>query len=143
LYVEYFDYSIPEEPVQIDSQDSWNDIEQLLQKSQTGERQRLEKKLQEIDRNLEKRHSIHGDIISDLDHRIEEYEEELRVQKRQLHGPTETDRLEELISELKERRQEKRLEHWRDIQELEHERRQLLFELEELEETEDLISYLL
>ncbi|MDZ7688601.1 MAG: hypothetical protein U5J64_07765 [Halobacteriales archaeon] len=141
--MEYFDYSVPDEPFQTDTPDSWNDIERLLQKSQTGERQRLEKKLQEIDRHLEKRRSIHGDIINDLDHRIEEYEEELRVQKRQFHGPTETDRLEELLSELKEKRQERRLEHWRDIQELEQERRQLLFELEELEDAENLISYLL
>jgi trichohyalin len=129
--VEYFDYSGADPEFQD------FDIEEFLERSQSREAERLEKELERIDRQLEKRDEIHRDALDELKSKRDWYIDRLKTLYRR---PTdERDRQEEVKQRIEEiyrdLRGEKRA-RWRDRQELERERREILRELNEVEDTD-------
>jgi len=124
--VEYFDYN----------EFSELDIESFLERSQDREGQRLESQLEEIERQLEERSQLHDEIVGELESKLEWYIDRLERLYRQGRG-RDSDR-EDLKSKIEDFYREIRQERqsaWREKQDLEKERRQLLHDLDELEES--------
>lgn len=110
------------------------DIEELLEQTTAQESNRIEAELQRIDDQLEARDQLHTEIIDELESKLHQYLQRLE-QDRKLPGRTESDKLKSDIKQFyRELRNEKR-EHWKHKQTLERERRELLRELTELEQT--------
>lgn len=117
-----------------DAGDSWGDIDvrQLLEESQAREQEQLEQELAQIEQQLDEREQIHGEIVSDLEWKLDRYTDRLEhlytIGKGRLDGTREQikDRIEEFYRELREEHRE----HWQDRQQLEHERRAVRRELE-------------
>ena len=109
------------------------DVEDFLEKSQEKQRERLEQELDRIEDQLEERRQIHEDTIDELESKRDWYIDRLEtlyqrnVGKQGERGKLKT-RIEELYTAI---RTEKR-SHWRDRQELERERREVLHSLAEL-----------
>lgn len=127
--MDYFDYN--------DFSDF--DVEAFLEESQEREKQRLESELEEIERQLEERDQLHGEIVEELESKLDWYLERLERMYKQMRGSSgERERLKGKISSFYTRIQEEKQQHWQDKQELEHEKRQLLQSIDELEELDDL-----
>lgn len=121
-FVEYFDYG--EEGLE---------IEEFLEESQQLEEQRLEEELERIEHQLEERDRIFEKHREELETRLEWYLDRLEKAYK-LTGPV--DELKHKIEDFYRLIRDERLQHWRDRQELEKERRELLNELRELEDTD-------
>ncbi|MFB6199856.1 MAG: hypothetical protein ABEJ83_03180 [Candidatus Nanohaloarchaea archaeon] len=110
------------------------DVERFLEESQEQERQRLESELERIKDQLEEREIIHREVIEELNSKKDWYVDQLETLYQRSQGKIsgERDRLRNRINEIyREFREEKR-SRWRDRQELEKERRELIRRLEEL-----------
>ena len=142
--MDYFEYS--EEPSDLFGRKtgSWDwDVEEFLERSQEQERQKLEHELQRIGRQLDRRNELHEETVEELESKLDWYSDRLKQLYTQFsgkHGEREKlkDRIEEFYTEL---RRENR-SNWRDRQELEQERREILRELTEVK-MNDLLSELL
>jgi trichohyalin len=130
--VEYFDYSSVSPGGEID------DVQQFLEKSTKKEKQRLEKLLQQIDNQLEERGRIHQEATEELESKLDWYIE--RLEKHYLRstgkGDGEREKLKQRIEEFYREMREEDRQHWRDKQELEKDRREIIRELNELDDTE-------
>ena len=133
--MDYFDYSEDF----LESGEAFDfDIESFLEESQGLEQQRLEEDLESIDQQLEQRGEIYNEVTAELESKLEWYVDRLQeLNQRPFSGDKEEEgklktKIEEFYSEL---RQERR-SAWRDKQELEKERRELLRELDEIDELE-------
>ena len=142
--MDYFDYSEDSGDLFDQGVDSWEwDVEEFLQQSQQQERQKLQQELQRIGRQLDRREGLHEETVSELESKVEWYSdrlEQLRNQFSGKHGEREKlkDRIQAFYTEL---RREKR-NNWRDRQELEQERGEILRELTDVK-MDDLLSDLL
>ena len=138
--MEYFDYG------------PWNqnrdsntgfDIQQFLDQSRQSEEDRLKRELEAIEQQLSRREMLQEQALDGLRSKLDWYLERLeRVYQR---PGSQKDKQERLKQEIREFYQQIRLEKrsaWRDIQELETERRRLHGELSELEDSE-IVSELL
>ena len=139
--MDYFDYSEDF----LESGEAFDfDIESFLKESQELEQQRLEEELERIDQQLEQREEICNEATKELESKLEWYVDQLEdLNQRPFSSDKEEKehlktKIEEFYSEL---RQERR-SAWRDKQELEKERRELLQELDEIE-AQDLVEDLL
>lgn len=109
-------------------------VRQLLDQSQEEERERLAQELEQIEDQLERRDTVHEDIVSELEWKIERYTDRLEhlymIGKGRRDGTREQlkDRIESFYTALREEQRE----HWRDRQELERERRELRRRLAEV-----------
>ncbi|ELZ80156.1 calcium binding protein [Haloferax gibbonsii ATCC 33959] len=130
--MEYPDYS----DVELFLEDQEPEWTRLLERSQQRHEQRLEDELDRIDDQLQQRDKIHEDAIEELKSKLDWYKQRLKDLYHHSFGQQEKkQRLKNQIDRFyKELRTEKR-QHWRDIQELESERRQLLVEIDEHDDT--------
>lgn len=133
--MEYFDYDGAAKRI-LDGSRSWEiNVEQLLEQSQTAKRERLTQELEQLEAQLTERKAIHRTLVEELEKHINRYVDQLRSLYTGFSAVDEdrSDRLKQAIrSFYRELRQERRA-HWQDRQQLEQERRDLLHELDELE----------
>lgn len=118
------------------TQSSWDDVDGFLEQSILNEKQRLEQQLQQIYRQLEERNQIHNQKMDSIESEIRKQTDRLESAER---GPGNNDinirhRLEELYTQKWEAEQSL----WRDKQDLLGEKRNLMRELQELDESKDL-----
>lgn len=117
--------------------ESWDfDVEEMLERSEEAAEQRLEDELERVKNQLEERESVHQDIVDELEGKLEWYQD--RLESLYTIGTGKRDGTRERLKYRIERfyaliRDEKR-EFWRDRQDLERERREVMRELEELDE---------
>jgi trichohyalin len=122
--MEYFEYG---------EKDFDFDVEEFLRDSQEQQEDRLEAELERIEQQLEERETIFEQHRGDLESKLNWYLDRLE----QAYKTTgDVDELKEKVTEFYELLREERVRHWRDKQELEKERREMLRELDELEETD-------
>jgi chromosome segregation ATPase len=124
--VDYFDY------------DRFSDfnIEEFLEKSQEQERKRLEKELKQIEDQLNQRDRLHEELIEEIGSKLDWYLERLDTMYKQSRGKSgERDQLKKKIDEFYRELREQKQQHWQDRQKLEKERRDIIRELEELDES--------
>lgn len=119
--MKYFEYD--------DSPDDKLDIERFLQDSTARQEERLEQELTRIEEQLSEREEIFEAHRSELESKLDWYIERLETAYRQHRDPEE---LKQRIEKFYRLLRQERVKHWRDTQELEQERRELLRELEEL-----------
>jgi len=121
--VEYFEYG----------DDLGFDIEEFLEESQRQQQDRIETELERIECQLEERERIFEQHREDLESKLDWYLERLEKAYKRTGSVEE---LKDTVTEFYELLREERVRHWRDKQELEQERRELLRELDELEDTD-------
>jgi trichohyalin len=124
--VEYFDYDL-ETPAES------FDVEEFLRRSEENAEQRLEEELERIEKQLDDRQQLFEDAKDELESKIELYLERLETAYRTRGSPEE---LKQLIDEVYQELRREKLKHWRDKQELETERREILREINELEHSD-------
>lgn len=134
--MDYFDYTGFEDTPNTGF--DWS-IEDWLEQSEEEQKQRLEDELKRIQQQLDQRERIHEESVSELESKRDRYIERLqRLYKQNFGKQGEKQRLKQGIEEFyAELRKEKRV-FWRDIQELEKEKRDLLTELDEVDDLSDL-----
>lgn len=108
-----------------------------MERSQESEKQRLEQELEHIREQLENREKLHQEVTEKLKSKQDWYVERLeKLYERGIgkHGKRQglKNRIEEIYQAI---RKEKR-SHWQDQQQLEKDRREILREIEELENTD-------
>jgi len=123
--VEYFEYDA--------TFDDELDVERFLRESASQQEQRLEQELARIDEQLSERAEIFEAHVSELESKLEWYVERLETAYRQRREPED---LKQRIEEFYQLLRQERVKHWRDKQELEQERRELLRELDELSDAD-------
>jgi len=120
--------------------DDW-DLDQFLDENQENQRQRLEAELARIQDQLDRRDEINEEVLDELGSKLDWYLERLEDE----YGSPGSSNVDELKSEIKRFysliRDEKQ-QHWKDKQELEKVRRQLLREIDELTADGDLFELL-
>ncbi|EMA15186.1 hypothetical protein [Haloarcula marismortui] len=109
------------------------DIEQFLRKSSSRQEQRIEQELARIEEQLSEREEIFETHRSELESKLDWYIERIETAYRQRRDPED---LKQRIEEFYQLLRQERVKHWRDRQELEQERRELLRELEELSDAD-------
>lgn len=122
--MEYFEYG---------EQDPGFDVEEFLEESEENQKQWLEDAVERIELQLEEREAIFDKNSTELESKLDWYLERLKSAYRMNRDVEE---LKEKVDEFYELLREERVRHWRDSQELEKERRELLRELDELEDTD-------
>jgi trichohyalin len=128
--MDYFDYGLDPES------DTGIDIEDVLEQSQESERDRLEKDLERVEELLEDRDRIHEEAIDELESKLDWYLDRLEtLYQRPGREREKRDRLKRRIEKFYEEIREEKTRRWRDRQELEMERRELLRAIEELDDT--------
>lgn len=133
---DYFEYS------EI-NQDQDSSVEEFVNRSLEAEKQRLEDSLSEVEELLEQRVELRESTLEELQSKLDWYIQRLEeLYRRPGSQPDKRavlkDRIEAFYTEIRE---EKRVS-WRDRQELEAERRDLLDELSELEDTDPIFDLL-
>lgn len=132
--VEYFDYD-----ADWGSEFTRNDvdIEDLLEQSEQREKERLERELDRIETQLEERDRIHEEAINELEPKLHWYIDRLETLYTRGGGnQEEREHLKSRITELYRVIREEKTSRWRDRRELEHERRELLRAIEEVEDSD-------
>ncbi|MUV56725.1 hypothetical protein [Halogeometricum sp. CBA1124] len=113
---------------------STEEIEELLEQSQEKEQQRIKNELQRIDQELESRETIHEDIIKELESKINWYTERLNLVYKRTGNPSRIEELKKSLRKFYRELREEQRQNWRDRENLEESRRELLSELDELED---------
>jgi len=112
-------------------------VEEFLEQSQRSEEKRLEDELNRIEEQLESRDQVHEEVVDELESKLDWYRDRLEKLYKQGRGRNNRrDRLKSKISSFYDQLRNEKLEHWQDKQELEMERRQLLRELDEINDVE-------
>lgn len=129
-----FDYSENSSGV-FDQTPAWDvDIEEILEQSKAQQRGWLEAELERIQEQLERRDAIHERIIDELERKLDRYTD--RLERLYKHGIGKIDgtreRLQNRIEEFYKDVREEYRARWRDKQQLEDERREVLRDLEEI-----------
>jgi len=109
------------------------DVERFLQDSTERQEKRLEQELARIEEQLSEREEIFETHKSELESKLDWYIERLETAYRQRRDPED---LKQRIEEFYQLLRQERVKHWRDRQELEQERRELLRELEVLSDAD-------
>jgi primosomal protein N' len=139
----YFDY----EEIAAEREDrtsSWDEsVNRFLEQSQQHHRERLDAELEKINRQLDRRDELHDEIVDALEWKVEWYTD--RLDRLYLHGRGKLDgkrqRLQDRIEAFYQELRNEHRQHWRDRQNLEQERREVLRELAEADA--ELLSELL
>ena len=116
-----------------DQSRSWDiDIEHFLDEAEEAEW--LEEELERIDAELDKRDDLNEKFLSDLEWKIGLYSDQLEsLYKRGLGKYSgERERLKDRIEQFYEEIREEKRKHWRDKQQLQEERREVLRELDRI-----------
>lgn len=109
------------------------DVEQFLTESHEQQEQRLQEELARIEEQLSERSEIFETHRSEFEAKLEWYVERLETAYRQRRDPED---LKQRIDEFYRLLRQERVKHWRDRQELEQERRELLRELDQLSDAD-------
>ena len=109
------------------------DIEEFLEESQERQEQRLDQELERIEQQLEERDRIFEEHRQELESKLDWYLERL---ERAYKLNRDVDELKDKVEEFYDLLREEEVRRWRDRQELEKERREMLRELDELEEAD-------
>jgi len=133
----YLDYDVSDSvDYEIYSQSSWNDIDGFLEQSIRNEKERLEQQLQQIYRQLDDREEIHEEKIESIESEIFRQKERLDSAERR---PGNDDvQVRERLKELYREKRKAKEAVWEDKQDLLQEKRSLVRELRELEESRSL-----
>ena len=124
--MDYFDYS------QELTEDF--DIESFLEESHQQQKQRLNQELEKIDEQLERRELIHQEVLNELESKLDWYTEQLDDLRKRSFGKKERkQRLKQQIQWFYQEIRKEKQQRWRDRQELEKQRRDLLRELNEID----------
>ena len=112
------------------------DTRELIETSQQNHGQRLEEELDRIREQLERRDEVHDEITDDLEWKLDRYKERLEKMHTHARGKAdgERERVKDRINELSTLLREEQRKHWQDKQTLQRERRELLHEIEGIEE---------
>jgi len=111
------------------------DVTDFLEQSQKNERQRLKEELELINRQLEERDRIHQETLDELESKLDWYTDRLETLYKQSRGKNEKrEKLKTHIKELYREIREEKQSRWCDRQELEQDRRDMIRELNELED---------
>ena len=109
------------------------DVEEFLDESQELEEARLEDALEEVNKQLERRKELHEETVCELESKLEWYIDRLeRLYKQSRGRGGRRERLKSKIEGFYEDIREENLRNWRDRQELERQRRELLQSLDEV-----------
>ena len=122
--MEYFEYG---------KQDFDFDIGAFLKKTEERQEIRLETELERIEQQLEEREAIFEHHKEDLESKLDWYLDRL---EKAYKTTGDVGELKQKVTEFYELLREERVRHWRDKQELEKERRDILRELDELEDSD-------
>lgn len=109
------------------------DVERFLTESHERQEQQLQEQLARIEEQLSERTEIFETHRSELESKLEWYVERLETAYRQRRDPED---LKQRIEEFYRLLRQERVKHWRDRQELEQERRELLRELDQLSDAD-------
>jgi len=112
--------------------DDW-DLDQFLEESQESQRQRLETELERIQDQLDNRDKISEEVLDELSSKLDWYLERLEKEYR-TRGSSHVDELKSEVKRFYALIRDEKQQHWSDKQRLERERRELLRELNELED---------
>ena len=132
--MEYFDYEAAS--VNGNTGESWGEIKAFLEQSEEQQKERLAKQLILIGRQLEERKEIREKTTEDIQRQIERCTSTLRqIYQGPFGGNSEeretvTDELADLYAELREVYRQ----YWDDRQTLEKERREIIQQMEELDD---------
>lgn len=125
--MDYFDYDSI-------TPDQDFDVERFLEQSQQQEQERLEDELERIQNQLEKRDRLHDETIDELESKLDWYVERLETLYKRMTGKQgKRDEVKTRIKEFYRQMRKEKRSHWRDRQELEKQRREILRELDEIE----------
>lgn len=141
--MDYFDYNEFTEGGIDEFQPDDFDIEEFLEQSQEQHQKRLEQELERIEEQLEEREEVHREAIDELETKLDWYIERLETLYKRESGTTEEhNHLKQKIEEFYHEIQRENKQIWNDKQSLERERRELLLELDEIEDDELLSEFL-
>jgi DNA repair exonuclease SbcCD ATPase subunit len=128
-----------------DNHGAWEDmdIHELLTRTRDATKERLERELERIKGELDERETIHHSIVEDLKGKVDWYVNQLQALYTGFSVVDEdrSDRLKQEIRSFYQKLRDEQRDHWRDRQRLERERRDLIHQLEELDD--DALKYLL
>lgn len=116
----------------------WDDVDELLEESRRRQENRLKQHLQEVKEQIRERHEVYEKYMEVLENRIEVHQDR-KSDAGNVRRPFKEEvlaKLEDLYESLRGEMREK----WRDIQELEREKREIEKELDELKDAELLDS---
>lgn len=92
---------------------------------------------------MEERNRLHHELLDELESKLDWYLDELRTLYKQRRGKTgRRDEIKTRIREFYREIQGEKRSHWRDRQELEQERRELLSDMSELDNTSEIFDLL-
>jgi primosomal protein N' len=132
------DYDYADREGLVDRLRSWDiDLDEVLEESQESAEERLAEELGRIDRQLEARNDVHDEIVDELEWKVEWYTDRLESLYKMGQGRKDgkRERLQNQIETFYGELREEERKHWRDRQELEQERRDILRELAETEDS--------
>lgn len=112
----------------------WSDVDSLLEESRRRQENRLRQHLQDIEKQIQERHRVYKKYIEIVEERIK-VQQDRKDKAGHVNRPFEEEvltKLEDLYESLRGEIREK----WRDIQDLEREKREIEKELEELKDAE-------
>jgi DNA repair exonuclease SbcCD ATPase subunit len=116
----------------------WDDIDEMLAESRRRQKNRLQQRLDEVQAQIQERHEVYEKYIEIPEERIRVHQDR-KDDAGHVNRPFEEEvlaKLEDLYESLRGEVREK----WRDIQELEREKREIEKELDELKDAELLDS---
>jgi DNA repair exonuclease SbcCD ATPase subunit len=120
-----------------------SDVEDLVEESLQGEESRLRESLERVDELLEERKGLRERHVDELGSKLDWYVDRLEtLYRRPGTGREEIEELKQRIESIYDSLRDERRSAWRDRQELEAERRELLRELRQLEEDQDIVDWL-
>jgi DNA repair exonuclease SbcCD ATPase subunit len=125
----------------VDYLDNDLDIEDFLEETQQNQKHRLEDELEKIREQLDQRDQLHKEILEELESKLDWYLERLENEYSRVGSP-DVDQLKAEVKRFYTQIRNEKQQHWRDKQELEKERRQILQEIDELSLDESLFESL-
>jgi trichohyalin len=123
--MDYFDYL---------GEETGNSIEEILERSQENQQDRIESEIDRLETELDQREEIHESIVGELESKIEWYADRLELVYKRTGNQDRVKELKQRLRRFYRELREERREIWRDRENLEATRRELLAELEELED---------
>lgn len=109
------------------------DLDDFLEEAQQTQQQRLEKELERIQDQLERRDQLKKEALEELESKLDWYLERLENEYR-TRGPSSVEQLKSEVNRFYSLIRDEKQQHWKDTQRLERERRQLLRDLQEIDE---------
>jgi trichohyalin len=116
----------------------WSEVDSLLEESRRRQENRLHQNLEDIEKQIQERHRVSEKYIEILEKRISVHDNRLD-KAGTVNRPFEQEVL-AILEDLYESLRGEMREKWRDIQELEQEKREIEKELDELKDAELLDS---